>query len=321
MKKRDGSSAEGASWRGKKGEAAVAAAGEPILPAAKAQSASLAERGLKPGLYVTATPIGNAGDITLRALEVLKGCDAILAEDTRVTSKLLAIYGISKPLSAYNDHNAGRERPKILARLRAGQRLALVSDAGTPLVSDPGFKLVREAVAEGLPVHAIPGASALLTALALAGLPTDRFLFAGFLPAKAGERRTVLEELKSLRSTLVFYETAPRLAESLADLASTLGPRPAAVGRELTKLHEEMRRGDLAALAAHYAEAGPPKGELTLVVGPPLAAAPDFAHADALLKQALVFMPVRAAADLVAEALDLPRRELYSRALALKPDA
>ncbi len=274
---------------------------------------------MAPGLYVTATPIGNARDVTLRALEVLKGCDAILAEDTRVSAKLLAIYGISKPLSAYNDHNAGRERPKILARLRAGQRLALVSDAGTPLVSDPGFKLVREAVAEDLPVHAIPGASALLTALALAGLPTDRFLFAGFLPAKAGERRTVLEELKPLRSTLVFYETAPRLADSLADMAAVLGPRPAAVGRELTKLHEETRRGDLAALAAHYAAAGPPRGELALVVGPPLAAAPDLTRADALLEKALAFMPVRAAADLVAEALDLPRRELYARALALKP--
>jgi len=300
-------------------EAAATAAREPILPTAKAQSTSHAEGGLAPGLYVTATPIGNARDVTLRALEVLKGCDAILAEDTRVSAKLLAIYGISKPLSAYNDHNAGRERPKILARLRAGQRLALVSDAGTPLVSDPGFKLVREAVAEDLPVHAIPGASALLTALALAGLPTDRFLFAGFLPAKAGERRTVLEELKPLRSTLVFYETAPRLADSLADMAAVLGPRPAAVGRELTKLHEEMRRGDLAALAAHYAAAGPPRGELALVVGPPLAAAPDLTRADALLEKALAFMPVRAAADLVAEALDLPRRELYARALALKP--
>jgi len=296
------------------------AASEPILPAAKAQSIGGPQSALAPGLYVTATPIGNARDVSLRALDVLKGCDAILAEDTRVSAKLLAIYGISKPLSAYNDHNAGRERPKILARLRSGARLALVSDAGTPLISDPGFKLVREAVAEGLPVHAVPGASALLTALALAGLPTDRFLFAGFLPAKSGERGTVLAELKGLRSTLVFYETAPRLAESLRDMAAVLGPRPAAVGRELTKLHEEMRRGDLASLAAHYAEVGPPRGELTVVVGPPLATEPDLARADALLEKALAFMPVRPAADLVAEALDLPRRELYARALALKPD-
>jgi 16S rRNA (cytidine1402-2'-O)-methyltransferase len=320
MKKRNGSSAEGASWRGKRGEAAVTAAPEPILPAAKAQSTGGPQNELAPGLYVTATPIGNARDVTLRALDVLKGCDAILAEDTRVSAKLLAIYGISKPLSAYNDHNAARERPKILARLRSGARLALVSDAGTPLVSDPGFKLVREAVAEGLPVHAIPGASALLTALALAGLPTDRFLFAGFLPARTGERGTVLAELKALRSTLVFYETAPRLAESLGDMAAVLGPRPAAVGRELTKLHEEVRRGDLSSLAAHYAEAGPPRGELTVVVGPPLTPEPDLALADVLLGKALAFMPVRPAADLVAEALDLPRRELYARALALKPD-
>lgn len=320
MKKRNGSSAEGASWRGKRGEAAVTAAPEPILPAAKAQSTGGPQNELAPGLYVTATPIGNARDVTLRALDVLKGCDAILAEDTRVSAKLLAIYGISKPLSAYNDHNAARERPKILARLRSGARLALVSDAGTPLVSDPGFKLVREAVAEGLPVHAIPGASALLTALALAGLPTDRFLFAGFLPARTGERGTVLAELKALRSTLVFYETAPRLAESLGDMAAVLGPRPAAVGRELTKLHEEVRRGDLSSLAAHYAEAGPPRGELTVVVGPPLTPEPDLARADVLLGKALAFMPVRPAADLVAEALDLPRRELYARALALKPD-
>ena len=166
---------------------------------------------LPPGLYVTATPIGNAADITLRALEVLAGCDLIAAEDTRVTAKLLAIHGIAKPLTAYNDHNAARERPKLLARLRQGARIALVSDAGTPLISDPGFKLVREAIAEGLPVHAIPGASAVLTGLALAGLPTDRFVFAGFLPSKQGERRSVLEELKNIRATLVFFESAQRL--------------------------------------------------------------------------------------------------------------
>ena len=275
---------------------------------------------LAPGLYVVATPIGNARDLSLRALDVLKGCDAIIAEDTRVTAKLLAIYGISKPLSAYNDHNSARERPKLLARLQQGARLAQLSDAGTPLVSDPGFKLVREALAEGLPVHAIPGASAPLTALVLAGLPTDRFLFAGFLPAKQGERRSALTELKPLRASLVFFESAQRLAESLADLAAVLGPRPAAVGRELTKRHEEIRRGTLPDLAAHYAEAGPPRGEVTLVIGPPEEEGPDLSRADSLLEQALEFMPVRPAADLVAEALSLPRRAVYSRALALKPD-
>jgi 16S rRNA (cytidine1402-2'-O)-methyltransferase len=279
-----------------------------------------ADENLPAGLYVTATPIGNAGDVTLRALDVLKGCDLIAAEDTRVTAKLLAIYGISKPLSAYNDHNAARERPKLLARLRHGGRVALVSDAGTPLVSDPGFKLVRDAITEGIAVHAIPGASAVLTGLALAGLPTDRFFFAGFLPAKSGERRTVLAELKGLRATLIFFESAQRLADSLADLADILGVRTAAVARELTKLHEEVRRGLLGELAAHYASAGAPKGEVTLVVSPPHEAEADFTRIDVLLDKALEFMPLRAAVDLVAEALEAPRRAVYARALEKKSD-
>ena len=322
MKQRTGSSKQGASWRGGKSGGAGSSVAQPKPRPEKSQSARAPDPAseLAPGLYITATPIGHARDISLRALDVLKGCDAIVAEDTRVTAKLLAIYGISKPLGAYNDHNAARERPRLLARLRDGARLALVSDAGTPLVSDPGFKLVRAALAEGLPIHAVPGASAPLTALALAGLPTDRFLFVGFLPAKAGERATLLQELKAVRASLVFFELAQRLAESLTDMAATFGPRPAAVGRELTKLHEEMRRGDLAALAAHYGEAGPPRGEITLVVGPPLEEGADLSRADSLLEQALAFMPVRPAADLVAEALGLPRRTVYSRALALKPD-
>ena len=267
---------------------------------------------------MTATPIGNARDVTLRALDILKDCDAILAEDTRVTSKLLAIYGISKPLSAYNDHNASRERPKILARLRHGVVLALVSDAGTPLVSDPGYKLVREAIGEGIPVHAIPGASAPLTALALAGLPSDRFLFAGFLSSKRGERRTALEELKDIRATLIFFESPQRLAESLKDMADIFGARPAAIARELTKLHEEIVRGDLPGLASQYEDKEPHKGEITLLVGPPGEAAPDLARMDSLLEKALEFMPVRASADLVAEALGLHRRQVYERALKLK---
>ena len=275
---------------------------------------------LPAGLYVTATPIGNAADITLRALEVLKGCDLIAAEDTRVTSRLLAIYGIQKPLTAYNDHNAARERPKLLAKLRSGARLALVSDAGTPLISDPGFKLVREVIAEGLPVHAIPGASAVLAGLALAGLPTDRFLFAGFLPAKAGERRTMLEELKPVRATLVFFESAQRLGESLADMTQIFGVRTAAVTRELTKLHEEVRRGLLAELAEHYAKAGAPKGEVTLIVSAPHYVEADVSRIDSALDKALEFMPVRAAVDLVSETLEAPRRTVYERALARKPD-
>jgi 16S rRNA (cytidine1402-2'-O)-methyltransferase len=275
---------------------------------------------LSPGLYVTATPIGNARDITLRALDVLKGCDAIAAEDTRVTSKLLAIHGISKPLTAYNDYNGARERPKLLARLKHGARIALVSDAGTPLVSDPGYKLVREALAEGIPVHAIPGASATLTALALAGLPTDRFLFAGFLPAKAGERGTILGELKGVRATLIFFESAQRLADSLAQMAQVLGDRAVAVTRELTKLHEEVRRGTLPILAAQYAEESPPRGEVTILIGPPREGESDTALIDALLDKALPFMPVRAASELIAQALDMPRKEIYERALAKKTD-
>jgi 16S rRNA (cytidine1402-2'-O)-methyltransferase len=256
----------------------------------------------------------------LRALDVLAGVDLIAAEDTRVSSKLLAIYGISRTLMAYNDHNAPRERPRLLAKLREGQRIALISDAGTPLVSDPGYKLVREAVAEGLPVHAIPGASAPLTGLALAGLPTDRFLFAGFMPPKSAERCTQLNGLKNLRATLIFFEAPQRLAETLTDMAAVLGPRPAVVTRELTKLHEEVRRGDLVSLAAEYAGEDQPRGEITLLVGGHTDEGPDYAKVDAALDQALPFMPVRAAVDLVASMLDAPRREVYARALAKKKD-
>jgi 16S rRNA (cytidine1402-2'-O)-methyltransferase len=275
---------------------------------------------LAPGLYVTATPIGNARDITLRALDVLKGCDAIAAEDTRVTSKLLSIHGISKPLTAYNDHNGARERPRLIARLRHGARIALVSDAGTPLVSDPGYKLVREALAEGVPVHAIPGPSASLTALALAGLPSDRFLFAGFLPSKAGERGTMLGELKEIRATLILFESAQRLAESLAQMADVLGDRAVAVTRELTKLHEEVRRGTLSILAAQYAQEPPPRGEVTLVIGPPPQGEIDTARIDALLDHALPFMPVKAASEMIALALGINRKEVYERALDKKND-
>ncbi|MGZ5936102.1 MAG: 16S rRNA (cytidine(1402)-2'-O)-methyltransferase [Rhizomicrobium sp.] len=275
---------------------------------------------LAPGLYITATPIGNARDITLRALDVLAGCDVIAAEDTRVSAKLLAIHGISRPLTAYNDHNGARERPKLLARLKHGARIALISDAGTPLVSDPGFKLVREALAEGVPVHAIPGASATLTALALAGLPTDRFLFVGFLPSKTGERGTALAELKNIRATLIFFESAQRLAESLAQMADVLGDRAVAVTRELTKLHEEVRRSTLGILAAQYAQEPPPKGEVTILVGPPPEQQADFARIDALLDKTLPFMPVRAASELIAEALGVPRKEIYQRAIEKKND-
>jgi len=273
---------------------------------------------LAAGLYVVATPIGNARDVTLRALDVLKGCDVIACEDTRVTAKLLAIHGISRPLVAYNDHNGPQMRPQILARLDRGEAVALVSDAGTPLVSDPGYKLVREVIGHGAPVIAIPGASAVLTGLALSGLPSDRFLFAGFLSAKAGERATALEELKGIRSTLIFFESGPRLAETLAAMTEVLGNRPAVVARELTKLHEEARRGLLPQLAEHYAQAPTPKGEVTLLVGPPAQAEVDNAKVDAALKQALAFMPVKAACEMIAGLTGESRKALYDRALDLK---
>ncbi|HKQ11085.1 MAG TPA: 16S rRNA (cytidine(1402)-2'-O)-methyltransferase, partial [Rhizomicrobium sp.] len=241
------------------------------------------------------------------------------AEDTRVTAKLLAIHGISKPLIPYNDHNGAQMRPKILARLEQGQAVALVSDAGTPLVSDPGYKLVREAIAAGANIVALPGPSAVLAGLTLSGLPTDRFLFAGFLPSKAGMRKSMLEELGGVRATLVFFESAQRLEDSLPALAEVLGDRQAVVARELTKLHEEVRRGRLRELAAHYAKAGAPKGEVTLLVAPPdVAASPGSARIDAALKAALAFMPVKAAAEMIAGLTDGSRTALYARALELK---
>ena len=268
---------------------------------------------------MVATPIGNAKDISLRALAVLQGADAIVAEDTRVTAKLLALHGISRPLLTYNDHNAARERPRLLERLAAGAALALVSDAGTPLISDPGHKLVREAHAGGIEVFAVPGASALLASLSIAGLPTDRFFFAGFLPSKSGERRAELENLRAMPSTLVFFESPQRLKEALADMAEIFGPREAAVARELTKLHEELKRGTLDALAAHYAHAPTPKGEITLVVAPPAETPPaGQAKVDELLALALPHMPVKAAAALVAQATGHARRDIYKRALTLK---
>lgn len=274
---------------------------------------------LSPGLYITATPIGNASDITLRALNVLKSCDAIIAEDTRVTSRLLAIHGISRPLLIYNDHNAPSVRPKLLQRLREGARLALVSDAGTPLISDPGHKLVTAAQAEGIAVHPVPGPSAALAALTVSGLPSERFAFAGFLPAKAGERRTALAELGAIPATLIVFESAQRLAETLKDMAEILGARDAAVTRELTKLHEEIRRAPLHELASFYEENGPPKGEITLVVGPPLQKIEENpARIDELLAQVLPFMPVRAASTLIADLTGASRRAVYNRAIALK---
>lgn len=281
-------------------------------PAAEAEAAAL-----PPGLYVVATPIGNLADITLRALDVLKRADLVACEDTRVTGKLLQHYGIRAPLLRYDDHSSDAARAALLERLRAGERIALVSDAGTPLVSDPGYKLLRAAAAAGVAIIPIPGASAALAALQVSALPPDRFLFAGFLPPKSAARRKAVAALASVPATLVFYETGPRLAASLADLAAELGPRPAAMARELTKLFEEVRRGTLAELAAHYRDAPPPKGEIALVVGPPAEEAANESDVDALLARALEVMSVRDAAASVAEASGQPRKDVYRRALAL----
>jgi 16S rRNA (cytidine1402-2'-O)-methyltransferase len=266
---------------------------------------------------VVATPIGNAGDLSFRAVEVLRAADLVACEDTRVTGKLLARHGVATRRFAYHEHNADRVRPVLLEKLRQGARIALVSDAGTPLVSDPGYRLVRAVIEEGLPVTAVPGPSAPVTALVLSGLPPDRFLFAGFLPPKRAARRGELQALASLAATLVFFEAPHRLPESLADMADILGDRPAAVARELTKMFEEVRRGGLASLAAHYAAAGPPKGEIVVVVGPATAAPPEAEGLDARLRAALAGMSLRDAANAVAEASGLPRRQVYARALEL----
>ncbi len=271
-----------------------------------------------PGLYVTATPIGNLGDLTLRARDLLATVHVIACEDTRVTGKLLARYGITTPTISYHDHNATKVRPRLLRRLAAGEAVALVSDAGTPLISDPGYRLVREALAAGVTVTALPGASSVLAALAVSGLPTDRFFFAGFLPPKPGQRRAALRELAAIPATLVVLETPRRLAKTLADMAETLAGREAAVARELTKLHEEVRRGALADLAGHYAAAVPPKGELVIVLGPsPARPAASEAEIDAALAAALSRHGVKEAAAAVAAAHGIPRREAYRRALDL----
>jgi len=273
---------------------------------------------LAPGLYLTATPIGNAADITLRALEVLGAADLIVCEDTRVTGKLLTRYGITTPRLSYHDHNAARVRPRLLSRLSRGQALALVSDAGTPLVSDPGYKLVRAALEAGLPVTTVPGPSALLAALTLSGLPSDRFLFAGFLSPRAAQRRRALEDLARVEATLVVLESARRLGAALADMAELLGPRPAAVPRELTKRFEEVRRAPLPELARHYAAHGAPKGEVVIVVAPPAAPVIDEAAAEEMLREALRTMGTAEAAARVAAQSGLPRRLLYGRALKLR---
>lgn len=272
-----------------------------------------------PGLYLVATPIGNLGDITARGAALLASADLIACEDSRVTGRLLSLLGLpARPLFPYHEHNAEKVRPVLMAKLKAGAVVALVSDAGMPLLSDPGYRLVQDCLAEAVPVTSLPGAAAALVALQLSGLPCHRFLFEGFLSARTQARRRQLQELAPIPATLIFYESPQRLADSLADMRDVLGERNAAVARELTKLHEEVRRGTLAELAAHYAEKGPPKGELAVVVGPPAPVAPATEEdIDRALAAALETMSPRDAAAAVAAAHGHPRRAVYARALVL----
>jgi 16S rRNA (cytidine1402-2'-O)-methyltransferase len=275
---------------------------------------------LEPGLHIVGTPIGNMGDITLRALDVLRAADLIACEDTRVFAKLASHHGISVPTVAYSDATQEAAEPRLLKALDEGKRLALVSDAGMPLISDPGYRLVQKAISRGHAVTSAPGPSAVPLALALSGLPTDRFFFGGFLPAKSVERRRAIAEAAVVPATLIFFEAPHRLAASLGELAELLGPRPAAVARELTKLFEEVRRAPLDALATHYADHPDVKGEIAIVIGPPQdgAAAPTAERLDDALREAMAAASVRDAAAEVAARFGLRRREVYARALALK---
>jgi 16S rRNA (cytidine1402-2'-O)-methyltransferase len=299
-----------------KASAQAMSSDEKSEPTGRAGSSKLA-----PGLYVVATPLGNLGDITARAIAVLRAADLIACEDTRVTGRLLQALGLPKKrLVRYDDHAGDNAGSKLLDEVRAGAAVALVSDAGTPLIADPGYRLVRAAQEAGLPVRTVPGPSSMIAALSISGLPTDRFLCSGFLPQRAGPRREALAELAPVPATLVILEAPHRLAESLADMATVLGPREAVVARELTKLFEETRRGTLDQLAAHYADAGPPKGEVVVVVGPPAAessAEAAGAVLDTQLTRALETESVRDAAAAVAAVTGLPRRQVYARALEL----
>ena len=283
-----------------------------------------APAGLRAGLYIVATPIGNLADITRRAAETLKAVDLIACEDTRVTAKLLNALLIKKPMIAYHEHNAAGQRPRILEKIAAGQAVALVSDAGTPLISDPGYKLVADVAEAGHYVTTLPGPSAVTAALTLAGLPTDRFLFLGFAPGKSKARHDWFAAEATTQATLVYYESAKRLAASLKDAAAALGPRPAAVCREVSKRFEEVVRGDLAELAGAYAESGPPKGEVVVVIAPPEKTQASDATAiesDRLLKAALQHMSVKSAAAFVAQVTGERKNLLYKQALALTSES
>jgi len=270
-----------------------------------------------PGLYIVATPIGNLKDITLRALDILNLVDLIVCEDTRVSGKLLSHYGISKPMLSYNDHNGEERRPHIFEELAQGKRVALISDAGTPLVSDPGYKLVREALERGIYVTALPGASSVMGALCLSGLPTDRFFFAGFLPSKKEACRKEIQQLAAIPSTLVLFESARRLLNTLPLLHDILGNREAAVVREISKLYEESRRGTLQELVHYYEQHGEPKGEVVIVIGAPAILESSGESIEAKLRLLLASHSVKEAATILAEETGKPRKELYSLALKL----
>ncbi len=278
----------------------------------------ISARPLESALYLVATPIGNLGDVTLRALETLAAADVLACEDTRVTRVLLDRYGIRQRPVAYHEHNAAEAGPKLIAALADGKSVALVSDAGTPLVSDPGFRLVEQAQAAGIRVVPIPGPSAVLAALTASGLPSAAFLFAGFLPVKEGQRKTRLAELGAVPATLIFFESPRRLADTLAAMAEVYGDRRAAIGRELTKTFEEMRTGTLATLAAHYAEAPTPKGEIVICVGPPEERADAPEDVDRLLTSLAAEMPASKAAAEAARMTGQPKQMLYRRLLELK---
>ncbi|KAB2915844.1 MAG: 16S rRNA (cytidine(1402)-2'-O)-methyltransferase [Hyphomicrobiaceae bacterium] len=279
--------------------------------------AKLLAEPLPAGLYLVATPIGNLADITLRALSVLERAGIVYCEDTRHSRTLLAHYGIAQQLRPYHEHNGERERPHILAALAAGKSVAVISDAGTPLISDPGYKLVREAIAAGHAVTSLPGPSAVLTALAVAGIATDAFLFAGFLPPRQGARRTRLAELRAVPATLVLFEAPSRLAGSLDDIAAVLGDREAAVARELTKLHEDVRRGTPAELSQWAAESAP-RGEMVILVGPPVMVDVPDETITARLERMLSELSLRDAAKAVADELGVPKGRVYDLGLALK---
>ena len=288
-------------------------------PSGEPKSRTDPAQALDPGLYVIATPIGNLRDMTLRAIDTLRAADEVLAEDTRVARRLMDAHDIRAKVSPYHDHNGAKRRPEILEKLENGAAIALISDAGTPMVSDPGWKLSRDALDAGHRVFPLPGPSALLAGLVASGLPSDRFMFCGFLPPKPGARRSAAKALAKVPATLVFYESGPRLAASLSDLSEALGAtRETAICRELTKLFEETRRGTLSELAHHYAERGAPKGEIVLLVGPPEALKVSEEDLDRALIDALSTQSVKQAASEIAELFGLAKRDVYQRALVLK---